>query len=72
VPELSVSARQSRAAWVRLIKKVYDADPLCCPRCHSPMKIIAVVTDPAQVLKILHHLIKTGKPPPGPDPSSLN
>jgi len=24
--ELSVSAKQSRAAWARLIKKVYDAD----------------------------------------------
>jgi hypothetical protein len=36
------------------------------------MKIIAVITDPAQVLKILRHLIKTGKPPPGLDPASLN
>jgi hypothetical protein len=26
-PELSVSAKQSRAAWARLIKKVYEADP---------------------------------------------
>jgi hypothetical protein len=26
-PELSVSARHSRAAWARLIKKVYEADP---------------------------------------------
>jgi len=26
-PRLSVSARQSRAAWARLIKKVYDTDP---------------------------------------------
>jgi len=48
------------------------------------MKVIAVITDPAQVLKILHHLIKTGKlsgdssatrcesPPPGLDPASLD
>lgn len=71
-PELSVSAKQSRAAWARLIKKVYDADPLSCPRCHNPMKLIAVITDPAQVFKILRHLIKTGKPPPGLDPASLN
>jgi hypothetical protein len=70
-PELSVSAKQSRAAWARLIKKVYEADPLSCPRCHSPMKIIAVIIDPAQVLKILRHLLKTGTPPPGLDPSSL-
>jgi hypothetical protein len=71
-PELSVSVKQSRAAWARLIKKVYEADPLSCPRCHNPMKVIAVITDPAQVLKILRYLIKTGKPPPGLDPASLN
>jgi hypothetical protein len=36
------------------------------------MKVIAVITDPAQVLKILRHLIQTGRPPPGLDPASLN
>ena len=46
--------------------------PLICSRCHSPMKIIAVIIDPAQVLKILRHLIKKGTPPPGLDPASLN
>jgi hypothetical protein len=35
------------------------------------MKVVAVITDPTQLLKILRHLIKTGKPPPGLDPSSL-
>ena len=72
VPELSVSAKHSRAAWARLIRKVYDADPLICSRCRSPMKIIAVITEPAQVLRFLRHLLKTGKPPPGLDPTSLN
>jgi hypothetical protein len=71
-PELSVSARHSRAAWARLIKKVYEADPLTCPRCHKPMKVIAVITNSAQVLNILRHLIKKGTPPPGLDPASLN
>ena len=46
--------------------------PLTCSRCHKPMKVIAVITDSAQVLKILRHLIKTGKPPPALDPDSLN
>jgi hypothetical protein len=36
------------------------------------MKIIAVITDPAQVLRILRHLVKTGKLPPGLDPASLD
>jgi hypothetical protein len=44
-PELSVSAKHSRAAWARLIKKVYEADPLTCPRGHNPMNLIAVITE---------------------------
>ena len=55
-----------------MIKKVYDSDPLTCSRCHKPMKLIAVITDPAQVPKIPRHLIKKGTPPPGLDPASLN
>ena len=29
------------------------------------MKIIAIITDREEVRKIVKHLIKTGKPPPG-------
>jgi len=36
------------------------------------MKLIALITDPAQLLRILRHLVKTGKPPPGLDPASLD
>jgi hypothetical protein len=35
------------------------------------MKLIAVITDPAEVGKILRHLVKTGRAPPGLDPSLL-
>ncbi len=35
------------------------------------MKIIAVITDPPEMAKILRHLIKTGRGPPGLDPSLL-
>ncbi len=38
----------------------------------TPMKILAVITDPDEVKKIVRYLVKTGKPPPGLDPSSLN
>jgi len=36
------------------------------------MKVIALIIDPAQVLKILRHLIKKGTPPPGLDPTCLH
>jgi hypothetical protein len=31
-----------------------------------------LITDPAEVRKILHHLLKIGRAPPGLDPSALN
>jgi hypothetical protein len=61
-----------RSAWARLIAKIYEVDPLVCPRCFSPMRILAVITDPGEVKKILRHLVKIGRPPPGLDPASLN
>ena len=69
--EESVSARESRAAWARLLAKVYEVDVLRCPRCGSTMKVFAVITDPQQVRRVLRHLIKTGASPPGLDPASL-
>ena len=84
-PDESVSAKQSRAAhrtaavsqetarvWARLLAKIYDVDALKCSRCGSPMKVLAVITDPTQVRRVLLHLIKTGAAPPGLDASALN
>jgi hypothetical protein len=48
-----------------LIKKVYEVDVLACPCCGSPMRVLAVITDAAEVKKILRHLAKSDKPPPG-------
>jgi hypothetical protein len=69
--EPSVSTRESRSAWARLLAKVYEVDALRCNRCGSPMKVLAVVTDPPEVRRILLHLIKTGAAPPGLEVSSL-
>ena len=68
----TVSDQESRRTWPRLIAQVYEVDPLECPRCHSPMKVIAVITDPDVVRKILRHLVKIGRSPPGLDLASLN
>ena len=69
--DIDVASAESRASWARLIKKIYEVDPLVCRRCGSPMRILAVITDPDEVKNILRHLIKTGKSPPGLDPASL-
>ncbi len=63
---------ECRSAWARLIAKVYEVDPLVCLSCGAAMRVLAVITEPQQVLKILRHLVKIGTPPPGLDPASLN
>ena len=34
----------------------YEADPLVCPRCSGPLKIISLIGDGAVIEKILRHL----------------
>jgi hypothetical protein len=38
----TVSHAVCRSAWARLIAKVYEVDPMLCPRCRSEMKLIAL------------------------------
>ena len=66
------SAKGSQAAWTRLLAKIYEVDPLRCRKCGSEMRVLAVITNPDEVRKILKHLIKIGRSPPGLDPLSLN
>ena len=68
----SVSDREARSTWARLIVQVYEVDPLICPRCSAEMLVLAVITEPEEVRKILRHLVKIGRSPPGLDPTSLN
>jgi len=48
--------RQSRRAWARLIRKIYETDPLACTRCGAMMRIISIIDQPPVVKKILLHL----------------
>src|SRR3989337_2930178 len=47
---------RAKAAWARLIRKVYEVDPLECPKCRGPMRAIALIEDPIVVRAILEHL----------------
>ena len=53
-PEMeTVSNKASRRSWARLMQKIYEIDPLMCPQCGHVKKVIAVITDPHEVRKIL-------------------
>ncbi len=45
-----------RRNWARLIRKVWEVDPLICVRCGGTMKVIALIERPAVVKRILDHL----------------
>jgi len=49
--------------WAMLIARIYEVFPLLCPRCNHPMKIIAFITEPASLSRILGHLGEPTKPP---------
>ena len=48
--------RLTSKTWRQLIRKVWDVDPLVCPRCGAGMKIIALINEPAVIRRILAHL----------------
>jgi len=49
-------AARVRSTWARLIHKVYEVDPLECPKCKGPVRVIALIDDAAVIRKILRHL----------------
>ena len=52
-PEFS---RAAKAAWARLIQKVYEVDPMRCLRCGTEMRVLALIEDELVIEKILKHL----------------
>jgi len=59
----NVSNKASRQSWARLIQKVYEVDPLICEKCGHDLKVIAVITEPHEVRKILECLKRNHAPP---------
>ena len=51
-----LSSKEARQNWARLIQKIYEVDPLVCPKCHGSMKVISIIDDFEIIDKILNHL----------------
>jgi len=48
--------RRRTLPWARLLRRVFFLDALACPRCAAPMVVLALISDPQVVRKILLHL----------------
>jgi hypothetical protein len=67
-PVLSSPERAAlRRRWANLIRRVYEVDPLVCPRCGAEMRVIGFITEPKVITRILDHIRKrdrVSRPPP--------
>lgn len=59
-----VAARRTPLLWAQLLRRVFFIDALKCPRCAAAMVILAFLSDPPVVAKILRHLRLPTAPPP--------
>ena len=53
--------------WAKMIRKVYEVDPLLCPTCSGQMRVIALIEEPKVIDRIIRHLkltFEAERPPP--------
>jgi hypothetical protein len=43
-----------------LLHRIFEIDPLLCPKCGVEMKVVSEITEPAAIDGILRHLARTG------------
>ena len=53
--EPSHSAKEYRRLWAQLIQKVYEVDPLVCPKCGGTMHIVSFIKEKDIINRILSH-----------------
>ena len=54
----------SQIAWAKLMARVGEEFPLECPACGGDIRLIAFITEPGPIRKILTHLGEPLEPPP--------
>jgi len=72
--DTDISKKAFRKNWARLIQKIYNVNPLLCPKCQAEMKIISFIEDDSLIRKILEHLEiwdKRNHDPPKHDKSHI-
>ncbi len=58
------SHNTSRIAWAKLMARVGEEFPVACPGCGGDIRLIAFITDPGPIRKVLAHLGEPPEPPP--------
>jgi hypothetical protein len=59
-------AASRRWRWAALLRRVFSVDVESCPRCESPLQLIALITEAMALTRIIAHLGLSTPPPPEP------
>ncbi len=65
--ERDEDSKAYRKNWAKPIQKIYEVDPLTCPKCQGEMRILSLIEDQEVIKTILKHLglsLVTRKPEP--------
>ena len=57
--EVRTSTARGRS-WARLMRRIFEVDPLLCPQCQVEMQIVSVIQEVTVVDRLLAHLRKIG------------
>jgi hypothetical protein len=67
-PASPPTAAAARKRWADLLRRVYEVDPLVCPRCAATMRVVGFITQPDTIKRILDHLRRPPQARPRPSP----
>jgi hypothetical protein len=56
VPAPRLAPTEATRRWAALLQQLFEVDPLACPTCRGPMRIIAFITQASVIDQILTHL----------------
>ena len=54
-------SRADARRWAVLMRRIYEVDPLVCPKCGGTMRVIALIQEPKVIYKTLRHLQTKGR-----------
>jgi hypothetical protein len=57
------SLPEARRRWAERLRRIFEVDPLRCPRCAHEMRIVACITQPRVIDRMLTHLRRTAPEP---------
>jgi len=70
----ALAPTEATRRWAALLRQIFEVDPLVCPRCAGPMRIVACITQAAVIDQILTHLrtrAATGAQPGARSPPAI-